>query len=176
MADDAAIFDAARAEAYSTPLEKIDVSLQDRFVTNTFWPFFERLRREDPVHYCAESEFGPYWSVTRFNDIVEVETHHAVFSSEGAISIYDPQPDDMQMPNFIAMDPPKHDEQRKTIAPIVSSDNLAHFAPLIRSRAAKSSTSCRSASPSTGSSASRWSSPAKCWRPCSTSRSRSATS
>jgi hypothetical protein len=43
----------------------------------------------------------------------------------------------MQMPNFIAMDPPKHDQQRKTIAPIVSSDNLANFAPLIRSRAAK---------------------------------------
>jgi len=137
MADDAAIFDAARAEAYSTPLDKIDVSLQDRFVTNTFWPFFERLRREDPVHYCAESEFGPYWSVTKFDDIVEVETHHGVFSSQGAISIYDPQPDDMQMPNFIAMDPPKHDEQRKTVAPIVSSDSLANFAPLIRSRAAK---------------------------------------
>jgi cytochrome P450 len=137
MADDAAVFDAARAEAYSTPLDRIDVSLQDRFVTDTFWPFFERLRREDPVHWCADSEFGPYWSVTRFNDIVEVETHHGVFSSEGAISIYDPQPDDMQMPNFIAMDPPKHDVQRKTIAPIVSSENLQHFAPLIRSRAAK---------------------------------------
>jgi cytochrome P450 len=138
MADDAATaFDAARAEAYSTPLDRIDVSLQDRFVTNTFWPFFERLRREDPVHYCAESEFGPYWSVTRFNDIVEVETNHGVFSSEGAISIYDPQADDMEMPNFIAMDPPKHDEQRKTIAPIVSSQSLGAFAPLIRSRAAK---------------------------------------
>ncbi len=134
---DAALFDAARAEAYATPLDRIDVSLQDRFVTNTFWPFFERLRREDPVHYCAESEFGPYWSVTRFEDILAVETHHEVFSSEGAISIYDPEPDDMQMPNFISMDPPKHDEQRKTIAPIVSSQNLVHFAPLIRSRAAK---------------------------------------
>jgi cytochrome P450 len=138
MADDAAAaFDAARAEAYSTPLEKIDVSVQDRFVTDTFWPFFERLRREDPVHWCAESEFGPYWSVTKFDDIVEVETHHEVFSSERAISIYDPQEGDMEMPNFISMDPPKHDAQRKTIQPIVSSENLQHFAPLIRSRAAK---------------------------------------
>ncbi|HEY0647962.1 cytochrome P450 [Phenylobacterium sp.] len=137
MADDAAAFDAARAEAYATPLEKIDVSLQDRFVTDTFWPFFERLRREDPVHYCADSEFGPYWSVTRFDDIVEVETHHDVFSSERAISIYDPQDGDMELPNFIAMDPPKHDAQRKTIQPIVSSENLVHFAPLIRERAAR---------------------------------------
>jgi cytochrome P450 len=141
MADDASQFDAAkiaaRAEAYSTPLDQIDVSVQDRFVTDTFWPFFERLRKEDPVHWCAESEFGPYWSVTRFDDIVEVETHHEVFSSERAISIYDPQDGDMEMPNFISMDPPKHDVQRKTIQPIVSSENLQNFAPLIRSRAAK---------------------------------------
>ncbi len=137
MADDATIFDAARAEAYSTPLDKIDVSIEDRFVNDTIWPFFERLRREDPVHYTAESAYGPYWSVTTFNDIMTVETNHQVFSSEGAIGIYDPQPDDMQMPMFIAMDPPKHDAQRKTIAPIVSSENLAIMAPLIRERAGK---------------------------------------
>jgi cytochrome P450 len=137
MADDAAIFDAARAEAYSMPLDKIDVSVEERFVDDTIWPFFERLRREDPVHYTAESEYGPYWSVTTFDDIMTVETNHQVFSSERAISIYDPQPDDMQMPMFIAMDPPKHDEQRKTVAPIVSHASLMSFAPLIRERAGK---------------------------------------
>ena len=136
MADDA-IFDAARAEAYATPLDKIDVSIQDRFVTNTIWPFFERLRREDPVHYTAESEFGPYWSVTKFDDIITIETNHQVFSSEGSISIFDQQSDDFVTPMFIAMDPPKHDQQRKVIQPIVSSENLTNFAPLIRSRAAK---------------------------------------
>jgi cytochrome P450 len=136
MADDA-LFDAARAEAYATPLNKIDVSVTSRFETNTFWPFFERLRREDPVHYTAESEYGPYWSATRFNDIVEVETNHQVFSSQGSISIFDQTNDDFVTPMFIAMDPPKHDEQRKVIAPIVSSENLANMAPLIRQRAAK---------------------------------------
>jgi cytochrome P450 len=137
MADDATIFDAARAEAYSMPLDKIDPSVQERFVTNTMWPFFERLRHEDPVHFTAESEFGPFWSVTKFNDIMTIETNHAAFSSEGAISIYDPQPDDMQMPMFIAMDPPKHDAQRKTIAPIVSFESLSAMGPLIRERAGK---------------------------------------
>ncbi len=137
MADDG-IFDAARAEAYSTPLEKLDVASNERFETNTFWPFFERLRREDPVHFTPESEYGPYWSITKFEDIVAVETNHQVFSSEKSISIFDPHADDdFQLPMFIAMDPPKHDAQRKVIAPIVSSENLANFAPLIRSRAAK---------------------------------------
>ncbi|HUZ12431.1 MAG TPA: cytochrome P450 [Caulobacteraceae bacterium] len=133
MADDA-IFDAARAQAYSTPLDQIDVSVEERFQTNTIWPFFERLRREDPVHFTAESAFGPYWSVTRYDDIMTVETNHGVFSSEGSISIQDQQ-DDFVMPMFIAMDPPKHDSQRKVIAPIVSSENLARMAPLIRARA-----------------------------------------
>ncbi len=137
MADDASAFDAARAEAYATPLDKIDVSVQERFEANTFWPFFERLRREDPVHYYAQSEFGPYWSITKFDDIVEVETRHDVFSSANDITIYDPEPGGMEMPNFIAMDPPKHDAQRKTIQPIVSSENLQFFAPLIRERASK---------------------------------------
>jgi cytochrome P450 len=137
MADDSAMFDAARAEAYATPLDKLDVSVQDRFVTNTIWPFFERLRREDPVHYTAESEFGPYWSVTTFDDIVTIETNHEVFSSEGSISIYDQENDDFVTPMFIAMDPPKHDAQRKAVQPAVSSENLKNFAPLIRQRAAK---------------------------------------
>jgi cytochrome P450 len=125
---------AAREEAYSTPLDQIDVSIGDRFQANVMWPFFERLRNEDPVHYCRESEFGPYWSVTRYNDIVAIETNPAVFSSEGSISIQD-QEDDFILPMFIAMDPPKHDAQRKVISPIVSPHNLQNIEPIIRQRA-----------------------------------------
>jgi len=137
MADDA-LFDAARAEAYATPLDQIDMSKDERFVSDTIWPFFERLRKEDPVHWAVSPEpgIGGFWSVTKFDDIVAIETNHQVFSSEGSISIYDQQSDDFVTPMFIAMDPPKHDAQRKVIAPIVSSENLANFAPLIRSRAA----------------------------------------
>ena len=137
MADDlATVFDAAREEAYSTPLDEIDVRVNQRFADNTFWPFFERLRREAPVHYCKESEAGAYWSVTRYHDIIDIETRHEVFSSEGSISIYE-QAEDFQLPMFIAMDPPKHDAQRKVIAPIVSTENLQTMAPLIRQRAGK---------------------------------------
>jgi len=127
---------AARDEAYATPLDRLDVSVDERFQKNTIWPFFERLRNEDPVHYTAESAFGPYWSIVRYNDIIAVETNHHVFSSEGSISIFD-QDDDFQMPMFIAMDPPKHDQQRKVISPIVSPSSLANMEPIIRERAGK---------------------------------------
>ena len=137
MADDAThAFEAAREDAYATPLDQLDVAVGERFRNNVMWPYFERLRREDPVHYTPASDFGPYWSITRYNDIVAVESNHAVFSSEGGITIFD-QDEDFQMPMFIAMDPPKHDDQRKVITPIVSSDSLARMEPIIRERAGR---------------------------------------
>ncbi|WP_374573290.1 cytochrome P450 [Phenylobacterium sp.] len=129
----------ARARAYATPLEDFHPGDPELFRTNTHWPWFERLRKEEPVHYCRDSEFGPYWSVTRFNDIMAVDTNHQVFSSEaalGGITIRDARPD-LRRPSFIAMDPPKHDVQRKTVSPIVSPANLQTMEPIIRERAAK---------------------------------------
>ncbi len=129
----------ARSPAYDIPLDKINVSQPELFRTNSFWPYFERLRREDPVHYCAESDYGPYWSITKYNDIMAVDTNHQVFSSEaslGGITIRNQQADFL-LPMFIAMDPPKHDKQRKVVSPIVAPENLERLEGTIRSRAAK---------------------------------------
>ena len=60
---------AARAEAWSTPLEALNPGDPARFRDDTFWPVFERLRQEDPVHFTPDSEWGPHWSITRFDDI-----------------------------------------------------------------------------------------------------------
>ena len=83
----------AGADPYSIPLEKIDVSDPEIFATDTHWGYFERLRNEDPVHYCTESEYGPYWSVTRFDDIVHVEKNPEIYSSARSIFLSDPEPD-----------------------------------------------------------------------------------
>ncbi|GMV63791.1 MAG: putative cytochrome P450 [Parvibaculum sp.] len=126
--------DEARDAAYSTPLEQIDVADPLLFKNNTMWPYFERLRSEAPVHYCTTNEeVGPYWSITRYKDIMAVDTNHQVFSSEGSIVLRD-QDEDFKLPMFIAMDPPKHDEQRKTVSPIVAPANLAKLESTIRER------------------------------------------
>lgn len=124
----------AREEAYALPLDKIDMSQGHLFQNDIHWPYFERLRAEAPVHYCADSEFGPYWSVTRYNDIMSVDTNHEIYSSEPTITLRDPD-EDFRLPMFIAMDPPKHDEQRKTVSPIVAPANLARLEGIIRERA-----------------------------------------
>ena len=125
----------ARAKAYAMPLDEINVADPELFRSETMWPYFERLRKEDPVHYHKAElhEHGAYWSVTKYNDIMAVDTNHEVFSSEPAITIFDPE-DDFQLPMFIAMDPPKHDVQRKTVSPIVSPTSLHELEPLIRER------------------------------------------
>jgi cytochrome P450 len=137
MADGAAdLLDQARAEAYAMPLDQIDLAVPERFRDNTLWPFFERMRKEDPVHFHKESPAGPYWSITKYHDIMTVETNHQVFSSAHGITIEDGDAEH-PLPRFIAMDPPKHDAQRKVVSPIVSPLNLANMEPIIRERAAK---------------------------------------
>ncbi|WP_304168441.1 cytochrome P450 [Phenylobacterium aquaticum] len=125
-----------RAKAYSMPLADINPAQPELFKADAHWAYFERLRAEDPVHYSAEHEFGPYWSITKYNDIMAVDTNHQVFSSEGGITIANQDAGEGPLPMFIAMDPPKHDVQRKTVSPAVSPMNLAILEPLIRERAA----------------------------------------
>ncbi|PKP78992.1 MAG: cytochrome P450, partial [Alphaproteobacteria bacterium HGW-Alphaproteobacteria-3] len=66
----------AQEAAYAEPLETLNPAQPALFQSDTLWPYFERLRREDPVHYTPESEFGPFWSITRWHDIMAVDTNH----------------------------------------------------------------------------------------------------
>jgi cytochrome P450 len=126
-------------DAYAVPLELLNPAQPGLFQQDAMWPFFDRLRRESPVHYTPESEFGPYWSITKYKQILQVEANHEAFSSDvyrGGIVIRDPEPN-FVMPMFIAMDPPKHDLQRAAVNPVISPTNLARLEILIRERAGK---------------------------------------
>jgi cytochrome P450 len=125
--------------ADTIPLASIDVADPRLYQEDRWRPYFARLRREAPVHYCAESAYGPYWSVTKFKDIMHVEVNHEVYSSAaelGGIQVED-QPKDLDRPSFIRMDPPRHTHQRRVVAPIVASANLANLEPTIRERTAR---------------------------------------
>ena len=116
------------------PLDQIDVSQPELFQNDTIGRYFERLRAEAPVHYCPRSRFGPYWSITRYADILAVDSNHQDFSSaalNGGIQIVD-FPKGKERKNFINMDPPEHDEHRKVVTPVVSPSNLAGMESLIR--------------------------------------------
>jgi len=128
--------EAVRDRAYSTPLEEFNPGDPELFRSDSFWPYFDRLRKEAPVHYCKDSMFGPYWSITKYNDIMDIETNHAVFSSAaslGGITIRDVPPD-LRRESFIAMDQPRHSAQRKTVVPMFTPTHLDQLAIDIRKR------------------------------------------
>ena len=137
--------DAATAEAYATPLDQLNPASAQRFQDGTHWPVFERLRAEDPVHFTPDSEFGPYWSVTRWNDIMAVDTDHEAFSSADGIALANLQAIAEQEKvmgqrrrggaGFITMDEPDHAVHRKAVTPTVAPTNIMNMAPVVRERA-----------------------------------------
>ena len=109
-----------------------DVTDPNLYATDTWRPVFEKMRAEAPVNYCPESPFGPYWSITRHADIQTVEAHPDIFSSSyehGGITVAD-LPD----ANFIAMDRPKHTDQRRVVSPAFGPGEIARMAGAIRQR------------------------------------------
>jgi cytochrome P450 len=126
----------ARERAFSLPLDQIDPADPTLFETDTVGHYFERLRRDAPVHRSSSPLFGPYWSVSGYREIMAVDTNHKDFSSDwtrGGIVIAD-RPLTERLQSFITMDPPKHDVQRLAVSPIVAPGNLANMEHLIRER------------------------------------------
>ena len=114
-------------------IDDIDVSNPFLFKQNCWEPYFKRLRDERPVHFQKNSLFGPFWSVTRYEDIMFVDKHHELFSSEPFIVI-GAVPKELSLEMFIAMDPPKHDVQRQAVQGVVAPKNLKEMEGLIRTR------------------------------------------
>jgi len=135
--DQQRVTDIQNAEAWrdpwSLPLESLDPARAILFKENVHEEYFRRLRQDDPVHYTANSEFGAYWSITKYNDIVAVDSNHKVFSSYKNIVVGD-APDEFYSPMFIAQDPPIHDVQRRAAQPAVAPTQLADLEALIRQR------------------------------------------
>ena len=139
--------DSETARAWSIPLAEINPASAERFQNDTIWPYFERLRRVDPVHFTADSEFGPYWSVTRWDDIMAVDTNHQDFSSAEGIGIINLEALREQQrvmgerrrrgAGFITMDEPEHGAHRKAVTPTVAPANIANMTPVVRERAGR---------------------------------------
>ena len=117
-------------------IEDIDPSNPFLYRQDQWRAYFKRLRDEAPVHYQKNSAFGPYWSITRYEDIMFVDKNHELFSSEPQIILGDP-PEGLSVEMFIAMDPPKHDVQRRAVQGVVAPKNLKEMEGLIRTRAAE---------------------------------------
>jgi len=130
-----------KAQTMSTTLNSrsaipsIDVSPPELYRDDVWRPLFARLRAEDPLHFCEDSQYGPYWSATRYEDIFRIDADPQNFSSSyehGGVTLWD-----IHNPTMIAMDAPLHTVKRKAVAPAVAPRNLLQFEGLIRDRVRK---------------------------------------
>ena len=151
-----------RARIYAMPLEKLDPADIKYFPNEEMFWKFERLRAEDPVHFTSteDSEHGAYWSITKWDDIIKIDTDPVTYSNEAGIAIASQRKDrdlagyqvegaeDNRTPeqieadkargiqSLLSMDPPQHGLHRGAVSESVSPANLADLEPLIRERIA----------------------------------------
>ncbi len=122
-------------------MRSIHVADPQLFLNGDILDVLATLRARDPVHYCDDSPYGPYWSVTRYSDIMQVDKDYETFSSDahlGGVMIDDDIVGDVDseffVKAFITTDPPDHSPQRKAVNKIVTQPSLANFATIIRKR------------------------------------------
>jgi cytochrome P450 len=120
----------------------LDVSRAEMYRDHLWEEPFRHLRAEAPVYWCAQSEFGPYWSVSSYKSIQHVESLPEIYSSSwehGGITVADRDEFEVEikMPMFIAMDRPKHTEQRRTVSPAFTPSEMLRMEREIRTRTAE---------------------------------------
>jgi cytochrome P450 len=123
-------------------LEDINPANPHLFKEDRWHDHFARLRAEDPVHFNELETAGRFWSVTKYDDVRAVDGDWKTFSSARGINLgIKPSPEiDAQMQkivSFIAMDPPTHTDQRKTVRGVSAPSNLGNLEPEIRERTIK---------------------------------------
>ncbi len=119
-------------------VDPLDVSRAELYRDDVWQAPFAQLRAEAPVYRCETSDYGPYWSVSTYKPIVEVESLPELYSSEvGGITLADFIPEsDVRMPMFIARDRPVHTGQRRTVAPAFTPSEMVRMSSDIRARTA----------------------------------------
>ena len=104
--------------------DPLDVTQPELYAEHRWHDRFRTLRAEHPIYYCKDGRFGAYWSISTYKPIVHIEALPKIFSSSwelGGITVVGHADEiaeaEVRMPMFIAMDPPQHTAQRRTVAP-----------------------------------------------------------
>ena len=119
-------------------VDPLDVTRPELYRDDIWHEPFRQLRAQAPVYRCENSAFGPYWSISTYKPIVEVESLPDLYSSQaGGITVADLMPEDIKMPMFIAMDRPQQTGQRRTVAPAFTPSEMVRMTGDIRRRTAE---------------------------------------
>jgi cytochrome P450 len=116
---------AIRDVALEAAVDPFDVTRPELWAEDRWQEPMRELRAKGPIHRNETSKFGPHWSIVQYKPIQHVEALPKIFSSSwevGGITIAGDGIEflkeyEVPAPMFIAMDPPQHTAQRRTVAP-----------------------------------------------------------
>ncbi|MBH9536417.1 cytochrome P450 [Novosphingopyxis sp. YJ-S2-01] len=121
-----------------------DVSRPEIYAEDRWQPIFAEMRREAPINKIVDSGYGDYWNITTAKPIQHIEALPDLFSSEATgITLVGKEAQDLpedqvvEMPMFIAMDRPKHTEQRRVVAPAFTPSEMTRLTDDVRGRTAE---------------------------------------
>jgi linalool 8-monooxygenase len=102
---------------------------------------FAWLRAHAPVHWNAPPEGPGFWNITRYQDVLQISTDPALFSSariNGGHRIFDENDvaSDAVETSMISMDPPEHLTHRRVVMPGFTGARLSDMEAGIRARGA----------------------------------------
>jgi cytochrome P450 len=122
-------------------LSEINLANPEVFVRGEQHAIFRLLRAGAPVHWNAPSEFGQgFWSITRYDDVMQVSRDPMTFISGKGITMYDTTEGmDPQMLEqsalgkmMIMTDPPRHVRLRRLVNKGFTPRMIAQLEPHVR--------------------------------------------
>ena len=110
-----------------------DLSSHDTFANGAPHNTFARLRREDPLHWTEYEGGQNFWSVTRYEDITQMNKQADLFSSARGIRMEDQSYEEyLARRTFQETDPPDHSKVRMKLLKAFSKTTMAQYEEDIR--------------------------------------------
>lgn len=72
------------------------------------WEIWAKLREHSPIHPFESAQGEMFWAVTRYQDIVDIESQPEVFENAPRMTVRDPPPGKTDIRMVVNMDPPDH--------------------------------------------------------------------
>jgi cytochrome P450 len=113
----------------------VDLYDPDAYVAGPPHELFAELRRTQPVYFQEMTGEPGYWMVLKHADVVHVAREATLFSaSEGGVMLENLEASQLEMMRnmLLAMDPPRHVDYRRPVAPRFKARVIAEMEPQIR--------------------------------------------
>ncbi|MFT5504097.1 MAG: cytochrome P450 [Gammaproteobacteria bacterium] len=110
-----------------------NLSDHDSFIQGVPHNTFKRMREEDPLAWCDGGNDKGYWSITRYDDIMNYNRQTKLLSSASGIRIEDQSHEEyLARRTFQETDPPEHTHTRMQVGRAFSKPVIAGYEQTIR--------------------------------------------